>query len=185
MWLGVFGARYLRHVLVLNKSNYHTASTKVLGETMRHLADWQLLEQIQEDQAANATLVRELVLLLNIPVVTAGSESNPDIFKSFRDTLGSLSIPVAFRGLRVPPSQIVPHFSYYRCFRRRMGDDSWNARIERFLGSYCSINNIKTGAGGISFSTLKRRADGELWLEYFTTVILGIVAEGESQVETA
>jgi hypothetical protein len=188
MWLGTFGAKYLRHVLIFNKSNYSTVSTDALGNTMCYLANQQLLKRIREDQTANATLIRELALLLKIPVVTAGREkSDPDIFRSFRDTLEvhyDLSHAVFFRGLMVPASQIVPHFSRYGCFRRMTGDDSWNARIERFLGKYCSIPNIETPKGGISFSTLRARADGDLWFAYFTTVYLGATAKNEDQAET-
>jgi hypothetical protein len=181
MWLGVFGAQYLHHVLVLNKSNYSTATTPKLGQIMR-AANSKLLSLIKEDHAANGELIHNLARLLKTPVVILGGK-NDAIFRSFRETIevgGMLTHTVSFDNHTIPQAiQTVPHCSRYGCFKYMTGDHLWNARIDSFLTRYGDIENIRTAKGNISEKTLRSKADRSLWCAYFTYVILGVIDEGE------
>ena len=174
----VFGAEFLAYVLILNKSNYSTSSTAVLSKLLRSdRADTELLRSIRADQEQNGSLVRELATLLRIPVVTFGWEADSNTFQGFRAGHGEMNEHAMFRGIAVQQSQIVPHPSYRQCYGPIRGDSerarAWNARLMAFLERHKDVPALRTEGGYISERTLRRMNNYELWLAYFTTVILG------------
>lgn len=174
----VFGAEFLAYVLILNKSNYSTSSTAVLSKLLRSdRADTELLRSISADQEQNGSLVRELATLLRIPVVTFGWEADSNTFQGFRAGHGEMNEHAMFRGIAVQQSQIVPHPSYRQCYGPIRRDSergrAWNARLMAFLERHKDVPALRTEGGYISERTLRKMNKYELWLEYFTTVILG------------
>lgn len=174
----VFGAEFLAYVLILNKSNYSTSRTVGLTKLLKDdRTDAELIDAIRADQKENGKLVRELATLLWIPVVTFGWEADSNTFQGFRAGHGEMNEHAMFRGLSVQQSQIVPHASFRRCYRRIGGDSErarvWDGRVMAFLDRHKDIPNLCTEAGAIREKTLREMNNSELWLAYFTTVILG------------
>lgn len=174
----VFGTDFLAHVLILNKSNFSTNRTIGLSNLLRNdRTDDELKREIRADQEANGRLVRQLAILLRIPVVTFGWETDSETFSAFRDGHGQLVEYVTFRGLMVLQSQIVPHTSFRRCYRPMGGDSErarvWDARLSEFLERHKDVAGLRLASGAISEKTLRKINNPELWQSYFATVILG------------
>jgi hypothetical protein len=174
----VFGDDFLARVLILNKSKYSTPRTDDLTKLLTNdKTNAELASEITSDQELNGRLVRQLATQLQIPVVTFGWESDSNTFQAFRRGHGQLEAYVRFRGLTVQQSQIVPHASFRRCYRPMGGDSDraqvWNSRLIRFLERHKDVAGLRTGSGAISEKTLRKTNNSDLWMSYFTMVVLG------------
>lgn len=181
----VFGPDYRNRVLILNKSNYSTPKTEDIPDALKAMTQDER-QRFKNDMRANAHLAIGIAEAVRCPVIIAGTHK---IFtRDFFDVAleGLPDHQAVFNGLKVvPPIQVIPHFSYYKCFLQSDEAEDlnrgWNQRVTRFLdgfGPYAAT--MTTGSGGISCAAINalRKKDPPaataLLQRFFCEVLLGI-----------